>query len=65
MNQEFSRRIGRGLREHFEKTVVEPLPEQWLEMIARVDAREQGQQMPPIRDPSQRGRKTSDYKASD
>jgi hypothetical protein len=58
MDKEFSRRIGRELREHFEKTVVEPLPVAWLELIARLHACER--QMPASREMSQRARKTSD-----
>jgi anti-sigma factor NepR-like protein len=41
MNRELSQRLGRGLRECFAKTVIEPVPTSWLELIARLEQREQ------------------------
>jgi hypothetical protein len=41
MNKELSRRFGRSLRERFENTVAEPVPASWLELIARLEQREE------------------------
>jgi len=41
MNKELSRRFGRKLSECFEQTVGEPLPASWLELLDRLERREQ------------------------
>jgi hypothetical protein len=49
--------IGKRLRECFERTVAEPVPDALMQLMARLEARERSQRMPARRKPSRRRRK--------